>query len=131
MKNSYGCLLIAVCVITVLLGVAKPIFFVVPVAIIVGVIIYEITLIDKKNALVLNYTNSVNEEIIAKNSGKLLGIFNEITQKYKSDSKVVFENTYDHFLSTAFSSDFPNKKEVLFCYKENLERALFVSHTKD
>lgn len=128
MKTGYGCLLIAICVITAIIGVAKPIFFLVPVAI--AVIAYKRTNIYKK--VLEEYTASVNRELGAKNSERLLEIFNEISLKYHSNKTVlaVFKNTYDQFLSTVFSTDFSNKKDLLSFYKDNVDEAFLSSHTK-
>lgn len=79
------------------------------------------------------YAASIDKEIDSKNSEKLMEIFNEIVQKYKSNDlvKIAFENTYYHFLNQAFFSDFPNKKELLLFYEKNMKGATLASHKKN
>ena len=109
-----GCLTV-ICVLAGILGFSYPIFFVVPGAAILFAIISRYF---KK--IGTKYADSINVEIDAANSERLIEIFNEIMQKYESNGfvKTAFENTYDHFLNKAFSTDFPNRKELLSIYEK-------------
>ncbi len=122
---KFGCLLTTICVITGLLGFAQPIFFLVPVVVISFVIII--------NKIIAKYTTSIDQDIDSENSEKLIATFDTIAKKYKliKSVKIVFQKTYDHFLTKAFQADLPNKKEILLYYKNNLDDEFFSSHTKD
>ncbi|MBR6245477.1 hypothetical protein IKR20_07905 [bacterium] len=122
-----GCLTV-ICFLAVILGFSYPIFFAIPGAVILYAIIshYFKKIGDK-------YADSINAEIDAESSERLMGVFNEIMQKYESNDfvKTAFENTYDHFLNKAFSTNFPNRKELLSIYEKNIKNEVLSSHQKD
>ena len=121
-----GCLAV-ICIFAGILGFSYPIFFVIPGAIMLFVIISKYY----KN-IAAKYATSIDVAIDAKNPEILIEIFNEIVQKYKSNDfvKIAFENTYDHFLDKAFSSDFPNKEDLLLFYEKNMKNDVLSSHKK-
>ena len=126
-----GCLITA-CLFSIILGFFFPVIFVIPVAIIFLLIIFKI----KSNAFqkVANeYENMLQQEISDRNFDRIKEIFIEILQKFKTNKNVsvIFENTYDYFLSVVFSKNtaIGNKNELIEFYKNNMEESLFASYT--
>ena len=125
-----GCL-IAICIFFIIAGFlasANLLFIIVPAAILLFIIVSK-----HYKKISEKYTDSINEAIGESNYEKLFEIFNEITQKYKFNKniKIAFKNTYGHFLSQIFSSDFPNKKELLFFYESNMDNEVFSSQSRN